>query len=182
MLLSLTPDKKGLRKLYNIFGGKKELKVPYCEFWDKYFSPVDDFGPGYYLNNDPGTPCVVPMYAYKEFTREILFEDEDCAIGGKKPYGIADNKEQIEEYFKDEIADPEKKFVIMLSRIDYAPCKKELDECIKNNRQYQGYRPRKSGIYLGDYQQIKDCEYYAECEFPEDYQGYLIKFILRKAV
>ena len=176
MLARLTKNDQGLNALFKAYGGEKMFKCEKDELWNKYFSALDGFGDGYYLNFDMGLPKYVPMYAYNEFTREIEAKDSLNCLEYKFCYGTADNKEQIDDYFKEEINDPNTNYVIFISKVDYEPCRKE---CEKGSG---GYRPYKSGIYLGEYDEIRECEYYGDCKFDEDYQGYLLKFEICKVV
>ena len=96
---------------------------------------------------------------------DVLFFDD--WLEGEKPYGLADNIEQIKEYLSPYYEDKNHNYFINVYRIDWHP---------ENKGKTGGFRPYKWGPYLGTYNQIDECEYYDNCEFPEDYQGYLICF------
>ena len=96
---------------------------------------------------------------------DVLYFDD--WLEDKKPYGLADNLEQIKEYLSPYYEDKNHNYFINVNRIDWHP---------ENNGKTGGFRPYKWGPYLGTYNQIDECEYYDDCEFPEDYQGYLISF------
>lgn len=177
MLVNLTIDKEGIKQYYKRWkkfskedGFKFDLTFEqYCE----RFTPVDG-NIGFYLDNDIFSPKCQLKDWYKEFTQDITCEDEFKAFdevafdySWRSQYGTADTIEQIKEYFKEQIEDKNSRWVIFLSAIKHHP---------ENAGKWGGYRPYKSGPYIGKYEQIKDCEYYDDCEFEEGYQGYLIKF------
>ena len=179
MLVNLTIKKEGLREYY-----KRWLKcskecgfkcdITFEQYYEK-FTPVDG-NVGFYLDNDGFSPKLQLKDWYEEFTRETTYEEEFRAFGDitleniesyRSQYGTADTIEQIKEYFKEQIEDKDTRWVIFVMAIKYHP---------ENAGKYGGYRPYKSGPYIGQYQEIRDCEYYDDCEFDDDYQGYLIKF------
>lgn len=91
----------------------------------------------------------------------------DNWLDNKNPYGLADNIDQIKEYLSPYYEDTNHNYFINLDRVDWNP---------ENKGEGGGFRPYKWGPYLGTYNQINEYEYYDDCEFPEDYQGYLIHF------
>ena len=170
MLVKLTPIENGIREYYNRWIEITKKKITFEQFFEN-FTEVDGI-PGIYLNLDICSPKHNLKDWYEEFTQVIGYEDEFKALTNedilkwKNQYGTADTIDQIKEYYKEEI-ESDKPWVIFVSTVKHHP---------ENAGQWGGYRPYKSGPYIGIYDEIRDTEYYDDCEFPEDYQGYLIKF------
>lgn len=82
----------------------------------------------------------------------------------KDQYGVADSIEQIKDYFKEEIEDPIKKYVISIILIKQN----------KGNRgKWGGWRWEKNGTYIGNH--TPQCEYLEDEDFGPDFK-HLIKF------
>lgn len=78
-------------------------------------------------------------------------------------YGVADNIEQIKDYYKDQINDPNRKYFIVTSRIYQDDQPNE-----------GGWRWHKWGPYIGNLDH--QCEYLKNENFNESWQGYVIIF------
>ena len=78
-------------------------------------------------------------------------------------YGVADNIEQIKEYFKKQIQRPDEKYFIT---IHYIYQEKECNG--------SGWRWHKNGPYIGNLE--PKCEYFNDEDFGQDFLGYLIDF------
>ena len=176
MLVNLTINDEGVRAYYDRWvefykEQVKEFDKTYEEFRVR-FTPVDGES-GFYLYIDRFSPMRQLQEWYNEFTQTIGYEDEFKAFPltfdehQMHQYGLADTIDQIKEYYKEQIEDPDTKWVIFVEAIKYHP---------ENAGKTGGFRPYKSGIYIGQYDEIRDCEYYDDCEFDDDYQGYLIHF------
>lgn len=140
----------------------------------------DRFNP---INNEPGVPMARLQTWYDEFSRVVKFKDLfdyfpkiddyenicDYFENYRPQYGLVDNIGQLKNFYKEEIEDPNQRIVFFLNVISHHP---------EKAGQEGGFRPRKNGTYLGDYEQIRNCEYYDDCVFNEGYQGYLIQFHL----
>lgn len=85
---------------------------------------------------------------------------------GKTTYGVADNIEQIKEYYKEEIADIEKKYVIALTPV-------WQDKT--NKGKGGGWRWHKWGKYIGTLN--PQCEYLDDEDFGEKFE-YVLTFTL----
>ncbi len=84
----------------------------------------------------------------------------------KSPYGVADSIEQIKEYYKEEVADTNRKYFI-----ECTPVFQNKENKWKGN----GWRWSKWGEYIGKLD--SRCEYLDDEEFGEDFK-YIICFSL----
>lgn len=171
MLVKLTPNIENIKVRYETLKDVAqksgvELKVS-LEGFIEYHTPVDNEVGFYHNNIDCAYPKTILMDVYEEFTRFVSTDECFDSIKGKPMYGTADTLDQIKEYFKEEIADPNHKWIILVDAIKWNPENKGIKG---------GYRPHKSGMYIGTYKQIEENEYYHDCEFDDGYQGYLIQF------
>ena len=171
MLVNLTPNEENIRKRYEdlkkVF---KDFEQSFEEYLDR-FTKVDD-NDGVYLDQCTTVPEKYLRAFYKEFTKDLGKEELYDQLKDKEPakyqFGVADSIEQVKEYYKEEIEDTDKKWVILVNAIPYKPEEKGT-----------GFQPYRSGIYIGNYQeQIKNANYYNDCEFGENYQGFLVTFRL----
>lgn len=103
--------------------------------------------------------------------REISFDDEFKYFAkkgiDKVQFGVADNIEQIKEYYADEIKDPNEKFAISL---------RYIYQDKGNAGQYDGWRWCKWGPYIGTLN--SQCDYLDDEDFGDDFSGYVICFQL----
>ena len=107
-------------------------------------------------------------FCYQE-TKNITYENEYKVFKGDSnmfQYGVADNIEQIKEYFKNEIEDPFTKYVISLRKI------------VQNKNENGGWRWHKWGHYIGVLK--PQCEYLNDEDFGNDFQGFVVCFHLKK--
>lgn len=86
----------------------------------------------------------------------------------KITYGVADNVEQIKEYYKEEISDENDKYVIALTPV--------WQEREKRGTRF-GWRWHKWGKYIGKLN--PQCEYLDDEDFGDDFE-YVLVFILYK--
>lgn len=102
-------------------------------------------------------------------TKDLEFKNEywNVDINGNfiNSYGVADNLEQIKNYYKNQIEDEVDKYVIIISYIYQEP---------KNKGKGGGWRWHKWGPYIGNLN--PQCEYLDDEDFGEDFKGYVIIF------
>lgn len=84
----------------------------------------------------------------------------------KATYGVADNIEQIKEYYKEEVSDKDKKYAICVT-----PVWQELE----NKGKGGGWRWHKWGEYIGKLN--PQCEYLDDEDFGEDFE-FVLTFTL----
>lgn len=123
-----------------------------------------------YLASCPDNLIDTGIYNFNNISNEIgpgrLFDSykmldyDDCynlypMFSEKDQYGLADDIEQIKEYFKDEINDPEKTYIIEVNKLS-------------------DFRWHKWGTYIGNYE--PQCEHFVDEDFGPDFQGYVIAF------
>lgn len=94
-----------------------------------------------------------------EFKNEFWFDEENKI----NSYGLADSINQVKEYFKKQINDPNNKYFITLSKIYQE----------KDNK-YEGLRWHKWGPYIGEL--TRNSEYFNNEDFGPDFLGYIITF------
>ena len=121
----------------------------------------------------------IPHYAqimYDNILSKTTYEDEFGAIKKdedgfyiKSQYGVADNFEQIKEYFKDEIADKENQYIVKVLYV-------YQDKNENDGNSYGTWRWHKWGPYIGKLN--PQYEYLNDEEFGLDFQGYVICFHL----
>lgn len=86
----------------------------------------------------------------------------------KSQYGVADSIDQIKEYFKEEIDDPERKYVISVTPVWQ-----------KDQPEWGGWRWHKWGEYIGELN--PQCEYLYDEKFGEDFE-YVICYHLYEVI
>ena len=164
MLVDLTPIESEKERCIDIL--KSELGISDSEIW-KYIQSDPK------LHEETGvywTLLNFGMNFFKEtkdrlgFKNEFWHEwlDEDICIGS---YGVADNIDQIKEYYKRQIEDPDNKYFIAIS-----PIFQDKDHAGKGG----GWRWHKWGPYIGKLN--PQYEYLDDEEFGEDFQGYVLVF------
>lgn len=84
----------------------------------------------------------------------------------KQTYGVADNIEQIKEYYEEEISDKIKKYAICVTPV-----------LQKHQSEKDGWRWHKWGKYIGKLN--PQCEYLYDEDFGEDFK-YILTFTLYK--
>ncbi len=157
MLVNLTPIKEEIERRHNV---AKEHKFEYIPQSDpKYLQEV-----GIYQSIFPFN---FPESEFEELEK-INYEDRYNIFKNheKITYGVADNIEQIKEYYKEEIADTEKKYAIALT-----PVWQEKE----NKGKGGGWRWHKWGEYIGKLD--SKCEYLDDEDFGDNFQ-YVLTFTL----
>lgn len=166
MLAKLTLNEEGIRQRYRILKENKLTNgLSFKQYKTTYNCVEED---GFYFDHGGSVPSFYNE-VYNEFTKKSDYEEGYEFLKDKRQYGVSDNLEQIKEYFKDEIADPNVKYAIFLGKVGHEP---------ENAGKWGGFRPYKHGPYIGRYSQIAEQEYYNDCKFDKDYQGYVITFHL----
>lgn len=175
MLKTLTPNNDGIKDMYKVMKDMGFYPHTSLEKYKKKFNELTDEDglpiKGFYLNMVANSvPNDDLMKVYTDFKRTLYDEDlyryPFFVNNGKPQHGTCDNIQQLKDFYKDEIKDRRHEFVFMILRINQKDCTSQ-----------GGYRPYKSGPYLGEYkQEMEECEYYADFKGPSDYQGYLLNF------
>ena len=151
MLVNLTPNLKEIKRCKKI---AEEYKFTYIPQSDRI---VED---GIYM-------CGF-NFRHQEF---MEFEDvlnipcEDAyqlfaPTYHKCQYGVADNIEQIKEYFKEEIQDPKRRYFISVTFVEQEK---------ENKGKGGGWRWHKWGEYIGTLN--SKCEYLDDEDFGDDFEG-----------
>jgi len=78
----------------------------------------------------------------------------------KSQYGVADNIEQIKEYFKEEVVDPKRRYFITVTFVNQEK---------ENKGKGDGWRWHKWGEYIGTLD--CQCEYLDDEDFGDDFEG-----------
>ncbi len=105
---------------------------------------------------------------FEEFKKPLSWEDrykifKSSLIETKSTYGVADNIEQIKEYYKEEIKDKENKFVIAVTPVYQN--KENAGKC-------GGWRWHKWGPYIGKLN--PQYEYLDDEDFGDDFKYVLV--------
>lgn len=157
MLVNLTPIETEIKRRSDI---AKENNFEYTPQSDpKYIQEV-----GIYQSSFPFN---FPEDEFEEL-KKLNWDDRYKIFPNyeKITYGVADNIEQIKEYYKDEVADTEKKYCLALT-----PVWQEKE----NKGKGGGWRWHKWGEYIGKLN--PQCEYLDDEDFGDDFQ-YVITFTL----
>ena len=159
MLVKLTPNFKEIERR------KKIAESNNFDYTPQYDEIYTIFGDGIYICNTPFN------FSYKEF---LEFEDgfpgfeQQFEIfkpdDRKSCYGLADNIEQIKCYYKEEIDNPDRKFIIHLTAVFQDK---------SNKGKGGGWRWGKWGPYIGSLR--PEFEYLDDEDFGEDFE-YVIVF------
>lgn len=155
MLVDLTPIKEEQERRRGI---AKEYNFEYLPQDDKSLK----HGTGIYQ-------CACDFnFSEKEFeeTQQLSWDDRYGIFPefDKQTYGVADNIEQIKDYYKEEIADEAKKYVICVTPVWQERQSKQ-----------GGWRWHKWGEYIGKLN--PQCEYLYDEDFGEDFK-YVLTFTL----
>lgn len=158
MLVDLTPIKEEEERCYNLLG--EETDISGEDSW-KYIQSDPK------LHEDTGIYWALLNFGsnFFEETQDLEYENrfwEDETISS---YGVADNIDQIKEYYKHQIADPENKYFISIS-----PVYQEKENAGKGG----GWRWHKWGPYIGDLN--PQYEYLDDEDFGPDFKGYVLVF------
>jgi hypothetical protein len=162
MLVKLTPNLKEIERRHSI---AKEHDIEYIPQCDSRFTM---YGTGIYQCNFEFN------FSYEEF---LEFESKDGKLFEvrfdvfsptyhKSQYGVADSVDQLKEYFKEEIENPDRKFIITMT-----PVWQDKSNAGKGG----GWRWHKWGDYIGNLN--PKCEYLDDEDFGDGFQ-YVICFHL----
>lgn len=165
MLVNLTPNPKEIKRR------KKIAKQHNFEYLPQNHASLMQYGTGIYQCN------IAFNFGYSEFLEfdidkgifNIPFEQAYEAFKPtyhKVQYGVADSIDQIKEYYKEEIEDTEKKYIITATPVFQDK---------ENKGKWGGWRWHKWGEYIGKLE--PKCEYLDDEEFGDDFQ-YVICFHL----
>lgn len=165
MLVNLTPNWKEIERRSAIAKDHNFEHIPQCD------ERLMQYGVGIYQCN------FAFNFSHEEFLEfdidkgsiNIPFEQTYEVFAPtyhKAQYGVADSIDQINEYFKEEIEDLERKYFITVT-----PVFQEKE----NKGQGGGWRWHKWGKYIGNLN--PQCEYLDDEDFGEDFQ-YVICFHL----
>lgn len=161
MLIDLTPIESERERCINVL--RTELNVPEDKIWIHiqsdpklhketgiYLSPLN-FGNNFFKETEN-----------LEYENEFWYEwiDDNTCIGS---YGVADNIDQIKEYYKKQIEDPNNKYFISITPIFQEP---------EHAGEGGGWRWHKWGPYIGNLN--PQCEYLDDEDFGPDFQGYVL--------
>lgn len=104
-----------------------------------------------------------PEQEFEEL-RSLSFDDRYGIFPNheKSTYGVADNIEQIKEYYRSEIDDPDKKYMISVTPVGQDK---------ENRGKGGGWRWHKWGPYIGKLE--PQCEYLDDEDFGDDFQHVL---------
>lgn len=165
MLVNLTPNQKEIERRHLI---AKEHNFEYIPQSDERWM---QYGTGFYQ-------CNVPFnFSHEEFLEfdidkgihNIPFDQSFEVFHPtyhKAQYGVADSVDQIKQYFKEEIEDPDRKYFITATPVFQDK---------QNKGKGGGWRWHKWGEYIGKLE--PNCEYLDDEEFGDDFQ-YVICFHL----
>ena len=157
MLINLTPIQSEIDRCRKI---AEEHKIEYTPQSDpKWIKET-----GIYQSSFPFN---FPDYEFEELKERLSWEDRYMSVDPKMTYGIADNIEQIKEYYKEEIADPNRKFFIHMT-----PVWQEKE----NAGEGGGWRWHKCGEYIGKLN--PQYEYLDDEDFGDDFE-YVITFTIQ---
>lgn len=163
MLTNLTPNHKEIQRRKEIASQHNFEYIPQCD------ERLMQYGDGIYQCN----------FAFNFSHEEFLEFDIDKGVSNipydqsfevfkptyhKVQYGVADSIEQIKEYYKEEIQDPNKKYFITATPVYQDKEKKESNG---------GWRWHKWGEYIGNLD--PQCEYLDDEDFGDDFE-YVICF------
>ena len=157
MLVNLTPIESEIKRRSDI---AKENNFEYTPQSDqKYIQEV-----GIYQSSFPFN---FPEDEFEEL-KKLNWDDRYKIFPNyeKITYGVADNIEQIKEYYNEEVADTEKKYCLA-----FTPVWQEKE----NKGKGGGWRWHKWGEYIGKLN--PQCEYLDDEDFGDDFQ-YVITFNL----
>lgn len=157
MLVNLTPIQSEIDRCMKI---AKENNFEYCPQSDpKWLQET-----GIYQSS---TAFNFPDYEFEELREQLSWKERYTCIDPKQTCGVSDNIEQIKEYYKEEIEDPNRKFFIHLT-----PVWQEKEYAGKGG----GWRWHKWGNYIGKLN--PQCEYLDDEDFGEDFK-YIITFTIQ---
>jgi hypothetical protein len=158
MLINLTPIKEEIERRISI---AKEHNFEYYPQSDPKFLIDTGIYQSTFAFNFPKEE----FEEFKDFSTSANYEIFDY---DKITYGVADNVEQIKHYYKDEIADPDNKYVIAVT-----PVWQDKSNAGKGG----GWRWHKWGKYIGELD--SKCEYLDDEDFGDGFE-YILTFSIYK--
>jgi len=178
MLGELTTS-EALHKELKRIENEMENDFPDMDFDYRNWLPVENPVPGVYIGKSGFMSCAFDQTKDLEqsfwwsFDESKYYKNKDGKLVKNRGYlgccyGLCDNYEQALEYLKKYVACKGKTFVIYMY-----PIWQEKE----NAGKWGGFRPYKNGEYVGKYkEEIDSCEYFDDCEFPDDFPGYIYSF------
>jgi len=159
MLVELTPYQDEIDRRKSVALENKFEFIPQCD--EKYIVEK-----GIYQ-------CTFPFnFCKEEFieTKDLTYDDRFDIFDGyeKSTYGVADNIDQIKEYYKEEVESDTDRYAISLT-----PVFQERE----NKGKGGGWRWHKWGVYIGELD--RQCEYLDDEDFGDDFK-YVITFQIYK--
>lgn len=164
MLVNLTPNHTEIARRLQI------AKENNFEWMPQNDPRLMEYGDGIYQENCPFNFSFEEFMEFsdeKSFNNGVAFEVKYNLFAPdylKAQYGVADTIDQIKEYFKEEIEDPNRKFFISMS-----PVFQDKSNAGKGG----GWRWHKWGEYIGKLD--SKCEYLDDEDFGDDFE-YVICF------
>lgn len=137
MFVNLTPDEEKVKDWWKRW---KECSEKYPnDSWDG-MEPITETGligyPGFYQGDHYDLEMFTEFHRLPTYFERYMFFTYSDGISGKNQHGVADNPDQIIEYFRREYDDPDRKFVVLLRVYD-------AEEADQNEKFY------KQGPYIG---------------------------------
>lgn len=165
MLVNLTPNLQEIERIKRICLEKKLDYTPQSDSkWLQETGIYQSSFPFNFPSNEfeefKGKYNIPPKQSYDLFAPNY----------NKGAYGVADNIEQIKEYYKEEIQDPNRKYFIYCTPV----CQDK-----ENKGKGGGWRWHKWGEYIGKLD--PKCEYLDDEEFGEDFK-YVICFSINEVL
>jgi len=162
MLINLTPNWEEIERRTAIAKEHKFEYIPQCD------ARLMEYGVGFYQCNLGFNFSHEEFLEFKDAPNIPYKESYDlfAPTYHKVQYGVADSVEQIKEYFKEEIADPNRKYFITAT-----PVWQDKE----NKGKFDGWRWHKWGEYIGKLN--PQCEYLDDEDFGDDFK-YVICFHL----
>lgn len=160
MLKSPTPSEKEMQRRKRVF---LEMGIPYIPQSDPRFVVEE----GIFI---PAIPFSFVEDEFEEF-QNMTYDDRygfSSDIGNKSVYGVADNIEQIKEYYKEAIDDPNNNYTIFISQVFQNK---------ENAGKGGGWRWHKWGPYIGKLD--SQCEYLDDEKFGDDFSHVITFQIMR---
>lgn len=162
MLVNLTPNWKEIERRISISKKHNSEYIPQCdESWMQ-------FGIGIYQCNCNFNFCHEEFLEFDNMGSIPFAQSYEvfAPTYHKAQYGVSDSIEQIKEYFKEEIEDPNRKYFIAVTPVFQDK---------ENKGKGGGWRWHKWGEYIGKLE--PKCEYLDDEDFGDDFE-YVIHFHL----
>lgn len=162
MLVNLTPNWKEIKRRQDIAKENNIEYIPQCDkIWMQYGDGVYQCNFGFNFSQDEFLEFEGVFYIPREQSLELF-----APTYHKTNYGVADSIEQIKEYYKEEVSDLNRKYIITAT-----PVFQEREKKGKGG----GWRWEKWGEYIGKLE--SKCQYLDDEDFGDDFK-YVICFNL----